>query len=281
MKLLAFSGKKQSGKNSMFNSMLGLEMMLLNIVQGSAKVMQDGKLHVTDIFGDDQFAGIFDIDRPTESMRSFSSDFIHPFIKSFSFADTLKQKVCIDLLGLEHHQVYGSDEEKNTPTHLRWENMLGVVTDKELVDFANSEEVSGRLGEYYTRLVNGLIYHEPGFMTGRDVMQFFGSEFFRKAYETIWIDNTIKDVNNSTTKMAVITDCRFPNEVAAIHKAGGKVIRLTRNNDSPDKHISENLLNKDVYDWNNFDHILDNEDMTMFEQEAELFELLKNWEWLQ
>ena len=43
--------------------------------------------------------------------------------KIYSFADALKEKVCIDVMGLSKEQCYGTDEQKNTLTGYRWENL--------------------------------------------------------------------------------------------------------------------------------------------------------------
>ena len=43
-------------------------------------------------------------------------------IRTYSFADPLKQ-ICINLLGLSNEQCYGSDEDKNSLTSLRWEDI--------------------------------------------------------------------------------------------------------------------------------------------------------------
>jgi hypothetical protein len=81
----------------------------------------------------------------------------------------------------------------------------------------------------------------------REALQFVGTEMFREHIQLLlpdvggdfWVrslENRIpKDVN------VVITDVRFPNEVAMIHRMGGKVIRVKRyvSDNSYGNHISE------------------------------------------
>ena len=55
-------------------------------------------------------------------------------------------------------------------------------------------------------------------------------------------DATIRKIKEESPELAIICDCRFPNEVDGIKKAGGKTIRLTRNDESPDVHESEPSL---------------------------------------
>jgi hypothetical protein len=65
-------------------------------------------------------------------------------------------------------------------------------------------------------------------LTPRWVLQYWGTEVVRKGFH----DNTwIASVENKLRKTSddiVISDCRFPNEIAAIKNAGGTVIRVYR-----------------------------------------------------
>lgn len=156
--------------------------------------------------------------------------------KVYNFADPLKRDICINILGLTEEQCYGSDMNKNLPTGLFWQ-------DKNL--------------------------------TAREVMQVVGTDIFRKMKNNVWADATIIKINNEKPELALIADCRFPNEVEAVQRAGGIVIRLTRKPYESDHH-SETALERNVYDWNNFDHVLDNEHMTLEEQKQELIKVLQN-----
>lgn len=249
-KILALSGRKQSGKNTAFNFLLGIELLKLAIVRGKIEVRTDGRLAISDIFGDEQYEGIFDIDRNNEVTTKFCSDFIWPFIRNYSFADCLKQDVCINLLGLTHEQCYGTDEQKNELTSILWEDMPG------------------------------LNYHAVGQMTSRQVMQYVGTDIFRKIHEPVWSEGTINRIIKHDSRMAIITDARFPNEVDVVHKHGGRVIRFTRGQNSRDEHESESVLDKDRYDWGNFDAVIDNMDMTISEQNEALYQVLYQWEWI-
>lgn len=285
-KILALCGRKQSGKNTCFNFLLSLWMAQSAIVRTQCGVNDKGRLWVGDIFGDKDHAGVFDVDRNTPAMKNFRDEFIYPFIKNYSFADCLKQDVCINLLGLTRDQCYGTDEDKNGKTHLMWEDMPGVfiVNRSDNEEYRNEElkEIKGRLGVYYEKgSLSDLVFHESGKMTAREVMQFVGTEIFRKMYHNVWAQGTInRIVAEAPTHFAVITDCRFPNEVDVVKKAGGKVVRLTRNSDDDDAHPSETALDKDNYDWDNFDAIIDNASMSISECNEALHNNLVQWEWL-
>jgi len=67
----------------------------------------------------------------------------------------------------------------------------------------------------------------PG-LTPRYVLQFWGTEVARKAFhDDIWIA-ALENKLRKTHDDIVISDCRFPNEIKAIKKSGGIVIRVTR-----------------------------------------------------
>ena len=143
----------------------------------------------------------------------------------YNFADPLKN-VCMDILGLGFEQCYGTDQEKN-------------------------------------ELVN--CYKNGKQMTAREVLQMVGTEFFRSIQHDVWAGATIRKIQQDNPPVALIADCRFPNEVEAIKKAGGTVIKLTRNLYNSD-HASETALDPENYDQSNFDLVVDNKNMTIEEQ---------------
>lgn len=67
----------------------------------------------------------------------------------------------------------------------------------------------------------------PG-LTPRLVLQLWGTEVCRKSFhDDIWIASLEARLNNSKDNI-VISDCRFPNEIKAIKKQGGKVVWVQR-----------------------------------------------------
>ena len=65
-------------------------------------------------------------------------------------------------------------------------------------------------------------------ITPRGVLQYWGTEVCRKNFhDDIWIASLEHKLRNSTDNI-VISDCRFPNEIASIRNSGGKVIRVVR-----------------------------------------------------
>lgn len=142
-------------------------------------------------------------------------------VKIYNFADALKQDICINILGMTHEQCYGTDDQKNTITDMVWDNKN---------------------------------------LTAREVMQFVGTDIFRKMKTNIWAEAAIKRIKNENPDLAIIADCRFPNEVKAVKDAGGLVIRLVRNPFNSD-HSSETALDINNYNYSNFDIVLMNDRM--------------------
>jgi hypothetical protein len=116
--------------------------------------------------------------------------------------------------------------------------------------------------------------------TPRWVLQYWGTEVVRQGFHNdIWIASLENKLRKSQDDV-VISDCRFPNEIEAIKRSGGMVIRVHRGpepewykyaeavNAGP-KHISWSLAKDQLAKYNihasetawvgtNFDAVLDN-----------------------
>jgi hypothetical protein len=145
--------------------------------------------------------------------------------KIYNFADPLKT-LCMDILGLEHKQCYGSDTDKNELVNCYWD---------------------GRQ------------------ITAREVLQLVGTEMFRSLQKNVWSDATIRLIKKENPNLAIIADCRFPNEVEAIKNAGGLIIKLNRN-PYHSSHASEIALDAENYDQQMFNLVIDNSDLNISQQ---------------
>lgn len=151
----------------------------------------------------------------------------------YNFADPLK-KLCQDILGLEYRQCYGTDEEKNELVDCHW----------------NGKQ-----------------------LTAREVMQIIGTEWFRTMQHNVWADATIREIQNEALPLALIADCRFPNEVEAVKNAGGIVIKLNRDLYKSD-HASETALDRKNYDELNFDGVIQSQYMDIEAKNETLLRIL-------
>lgn len=68
-------------------------------------------------------------------------------------------------------------------------------------------------------------------LTPRWVLQKWGTEVGRQGFHNdVWVASLEHRVRSNATNV-IITDCRFPNEIAAIHRSGGRVWRIQRGAD--------------------------------------------------
>lgn len=229
------------------------------------------------------------------SMREtgFENDAVYKIKK---FADPLKDCICI-ILGCERCELEDVDF-KNKKLTKDWANFsFGGV------------DLAYYSADIESRIVNN---NYLKFNTVRSLLQKFGTEAARKVHNDIWINalfsnyvpfrsfmcdecmtSNILEIEepdtcpvcgycsegNLTMVLAtpdkwVITDVRFENEVKAIKRRGGIVIRLTRDTgNKPSNHESETAL--DYYD--EFDLVYNNngslDDLISFISDNISFEL--------
>ena len=234
MNIIGISGKKQAGKNTAANYLHGLVLKKMSMVEDFNIDSNGGLVIKTEVAGDEEY-GLLDVARKDASFVEYAHHNMWPYVKLYSFADGLKL-LCMEFFGLSRNQVHGTDEDKNTKTRVRWW--------EDIPTWSNSSLNKNR-----------------GLMTSRELLQYFGTDIMRKMYENVWVDYAVKTITREKSNLAIVADVRFPNEVEAIKNAGGKVIRLTREF-AEDSHSSENALDKENYDWSNFDYVVNNIDMT-------------------
>ena len=245
--IIGLSGAKQSGKTTSTNFLYGYQLRVNEIIEKFLMNPETGELLVNaktinEKGEEEEGLGVLDIERRDSDFIDYASQSIWPYVRSFGFADPLKI-ISIQLFGLLEEQCYGTNDQKNTPINIKWED-LPVSSDK------------------------------TGFITAREFLQYFGTEVCRKIKPNIWVDSCINRINQSGTGLAIVSDVRFPNEVDAIQKAGGKVIRLTRK-PYEDAHGSEISLD----DYEGFDYVLDNQDLGVDETNKQLLGIIKSWGW--
>lgn len=180
-----------------------------------------------------------------QSGKSTGSEYVESLLKqnsttitykTYSFADPLKKDICMNILGLSYEQCYGTDEDKNTLTDLEWDNKK---------------------------------------LTAREAMEIIGTDIFRRLKNNVWVDATINKIKRDNVDLAIIPDCRFPNEVDSILDHSGYVIRLTLDLFNSQSN-SEKALDENNYDWNKFSFIINNQKMTIDEKNQSIVRFLSN-----
>lgn len=238
--IVAISGRKQAGKDTTANTIVGMRMHQLELISDFA-IGEDGRLRVPSQQEEGIVHGIFDLDRRDSEFVGWCCEQVFPYVKVYSFAGPLKD-FCVRILGCPEENVWGPNEKKDELSDLLWEN-----TPKEIFNRWKKEKKT-----------------EPR-MTYREAMQIVG-EIFRGLDPDCWAKATIRQIQAEQPLLALIRDTRYPNEVDVVQKAGGQVWRLTRTPFPDDSHSSETALDKENFDWAKFDRVIDNAEMTLQEQ---------------
>lgn len=250
---IILSGSKQSGKSSL------AKFILTHFI--NSKIKQER--FALDKFGSETIIidqlkndNIVYVDGDTPDSQNIASAYS---VKVYSFADPLKN-ICTQVLGLDHAQCYGSDDDKNSKTHVAWDDLPYEIREK----YAKSNKK------------NAIATPRKGPMSGREVMQILGTDIFRKMDQTCWARALYNTIEKDGHSLAIITDARFPNEVTMGTESGGKAIRLMRQ-PFEDLHESEMALHPSNFPLAEYNYVLNNEDLSMKEAHNTIKSTINTW----
>ncbi len=204
----------------------------------------------------------------------------HGFVK-VSLADPLK-KICKEVYAFTDDQLWGPSEKRNEPDKRYLHKRAGALGSTDVRPWVTDGHVDfeGSVFRGLEHLVDqdGFLPCPPTdeYLTPRYALQRLGTEWGRDCYYNTWIDLAIrtatwlleaddrewvtraysaklgrvevKNRGDAPCKGVVIPDVRFRNEIDAIHKAGGRVVRITRPqaglSGAAGQHISETEQSK-------------------------------------
>jgi hypothetical protein len=149
----------------------------------------------------------------------------NPNFQIAHFAGALK-KIAADVFGLTHDEMYDPAVKEAPFTDGR------VIVMDDYLD--GMREATG-----LDLKPAGMIAHSP-----RELMQFIGTEYVRKAQSDYWVRRLFKDT--ADFEHVLVPDTRFPNEGDAIRAEGGWVIKTVRIDmpEAKDAHLSETEIDK-------------------------------------
>jgi hypothetical protein len=252
-KILAFAGEKQSGKSSSGNFLAGLLLQEAGTIKRS-RINEDGKLIVNALYKREDGSsyeddGILDLDRRDPEFFEYASRKIWPFVKLYSFAEYLKE-TSINFFGLDRACVYGTNEQKNKPTTIKWATIKKFMKES--------------------------YYEKTGFMTHREFMEFFGTDICRAILPSCHSQSCLKLIKEEAPQYAIIIDCRFEDELEAVKEAGGISVRLTRTLGEENKSKAEQIngLSPKKFTIN-----IDNANMTINEKNDAILAGLHSINW--
>jgi len=224
MNILQLCGKKQSGKTTTSNYIVGKVLKQKSIINDFI-IGSNGKLYIhaeMELSGRKQVSeGELDMTRRDDDFAEYASHNIWPHIKVYNFADYLKYFVA-DIFNLSEEKLFGTDEDKNEQTHISWKSMP-------------IPRYLGTAGERNTFI------NKRGYMTYREILQVFGTDVCRYINPKCWAHACYKQIQKDQPDIAIIGDCRFENEIETGIENGANLI-LCQNSDSKDKHKSETGL---------------------------------------
>lgn len=219
--IIGFAGKIGSGKTTQMRFLHGFFMKhlipspsLRGALTDKYQMTHDGKLLIHAEFDDGEGMGEIDVRSRDPEMIGFLANVVWPYIKGYSVADSLKE-IATEMFQIPKENIYGTQSQKLQETHLLWENMIGS--------------------------------NKTGKMTGRDFLQYFGTEVCRKLFPDVWIASTISQIKRESPQYAIIDDIRFDNEREMVQK-DGVVVYLDRI-ESDFAHESENSISIDKCDF--------------------------------
>ena len=264
--IIGLAGKKQSGKNTVCNCILAIKLAELGICKVS-RISDSGEIEVTDILGENPTGEEFFLFKePHVDIKNLFENEIGKYIRLYALADTLKE-MAVSVLGLDRKQVFGTDEDKNSKTNLKWEDMPGVISPGELKKKGFTKDQASSLG---------LLVHAKGKMSAREVLQYVGTDIFRKMNHKVWLDAFFSKVESEGSELALVSDVRFKNEVEEIQKQGGFVLGLTRDiYKGKDSHSSESEIGETL---SSCDVVIENAVLTISEQNEKVYYALQHLE---
>lgn len=176
--------------------------------------------------------------------------------KIYSFADPLKQ-FCINVMGLTYKQCYGSDEDKNSSTDIKWSSQPKEIQKA-----------------YAKKNRKKQLVYPKGYMTAREVMEVIGTQVVRKAKPDAWCRACYNLIKQEAPSLAVIADGRNPNEITVGTEMGAKAIRLLRNPHNPTSP-SETAL--DNFPLGEYSLVVDNSNMSLEEKNSFVEQYIIKW----
>jgi hypothetical protein len=246
--IIGIAGKKQSGKDTLceYFKHLYLSGKLSKSSLKNYEVIQEGngKVRVYDPGTFEDMTGFYNV----------GGELHNASIKVYSFADELKEFL-INVLGVERTACYGTDVQKNANTRFNIEKIPDIMLTQNLRDKLSKDK--------------------NAVFTGRELMQFFGTDVCRKLFDDkVWVNATLRKILRESPDVALIADVRFQSEVEAIlNQENSYCIRLTRDFDTKEIHKSE--IDLDNYNWDQWNDefkrtfIIDNANLNMEQKNKE------------
>lgn len=265
-KIIVFAGKKQSGKSSAANFVAGYTMTQLGragydfLPKHFNIDKKTGDLIVStatkNVNGNTSLDyGVLDLNRKDPDFVNWASDCMWPYVKIYAYADMLKLVANL-VFDIPYDLLNGSNEDKKTLTNVKWKDMCAFLAPRAVKRIKDKEKYNKK-------------------MNIREFLQYFGTNVCRKLYADCWTKSCFDNIITDQPDLAIVSDCRFRNEVIYAKKHNAKIVKLER---SPciDLHESEREIEK--MHNNNFDLIIP-EETEIKEKNQMILDKMYQWGW--
>jgi len=186
--VILFVGSLQSGKTTSAAAIYGYHLTQLGLIP-NCSFDEDGKMSI--IYNKNTNEGIYlDIDTEDPNILKFMKDNFWGRVKHFSFATELKDAI-IKLFSIDRKCLYGTNEDKNKETHILWDNVFPLLSE------SRRKDLSKNAGKK---------------MTGRHLMQIFGTDICRTIDEACHIRSAFTSALGFNPEIAIFPDGRFEDE---------------------------------------------------------------------
>lgn len=203
--IVLFSGKKNSGKSSAVNLVL-TEFLNKKIGKKRFSPSNLKEPSIVDHFNNNIS---IPINYPTRLLSQIYDTYS---VKVYTFHDPIK-RFCIDTLGLDFAQCYGTVDDKDSPTHISWEDLFDCVREK------HSRPRRG----------SGGIKPASGSMTATEIMHVVENDIFRQIDPNCWARSLYAMIQSDGYDLAIIQNAVHPNEVTLGTEINAKSVMLLRN----------------------------------------------------
>lgn len=250
--LIQLTGSLQSGKTTTASAIYGY-LIAQNGIAPSVTFKENGDMYL--IFDKKTNEGIkLDIDDSDPLIVDFLNKNVWKYVKHSNLATALKESL-IMLFGISREYLYGTNEQKNQPTHIMWEDMLKLIPENLRANYM------GRTGP----------------MSGRNLMQIWGTEICRTLDSDCHIKSSLKLLMENDPIIGIMPDGRFENEFEYIDSMRPNVdfkiwqIKLKKSDlksDMPAEQAAAGI------DESRYDLVVDNNNMSTLEKNKIVIDFL-------
>jgi len=213
--IIAINGKLQSGKSSSCKFITAEIMKSKGLIADYA-IEEDGSILVPAFKNNEWIYGAINLESKESEFTDWARRYLWNEVKIFNFADPLKEDVC-KYYGIDPKLVWGSQKDKDTKLSITW----GDLKDYPL---AHKEIQTQRI-------------------TVRDLLIIYGY-YVRSIDENAFVKACLSDIKQCNSKVSLIGDLRYPNEILKLKELNAKIIRLKRvveDKDTPSEKEMDNV----------------------------------------